>query len=578
MTYTGVRKFIGAVGYFRCFIKNFAQIAKLLNNLLGCGSSKLKNHPISLTAAAEEAFYTLKKKCATAPVLAFADLKRPFLLEMDTSKYGLGTILQQVQKDGKYHPVAYASCTLHGSKANYHSSKLEFLALKWAVTQQFKEYLMYQPFTVITNNNPLMYVLTTPNLDATGHHWVSALARFNFRLEYLRGADNRVADVLSRMETRLDDNATNEFLQSLDELSYDAKNVSDDTRKENAWPLTKVEKNAVNEIMERARFSHIPHAKTNNPALVAKHEEFEKELNVQVATMIMEKHIKHNLTGLDWKSLQGNDPIIQHVLKWKHCNSNKNTKKDKNADRRTLEEYLLTVVNSHDAKAYGNWQKDFTLLNDMLFINDTPKGSTDTVQLFIVPASKCQAVLDLCHWDVGHQGRDRMYSLLQKRFWWPKMRTQMMMTLQNCEKCKVYEKKDPKVPLCTIAATEPMDLVHINLVRMEVTVEIKKKPVVQKILVVTDHFSQFVQAYKVKDKRAITIAKCLYDNYFRHYGFPRHLLSDQGTEFCNAVLNEMCIYLNIKKLRTSPYHPQINSAVECVHQTLERMIAKLDNK
>ena len=56
-----------------------------------------------------------------------------------------------------------------------------------------------------------------------------------------------------------------------------------------------------------------------------------------------------------------------------------------------------------------------------------------------------------------------------------------MMTLQNCEKCKVYEKKDPKVPLCTIAATEPMDLVHVNLVGMEVTVETKKKPVVQKI-------------------------------------------------------------------------------------------------
>ena len=330
--------------------------------------------------------------------------------------------------------------------------------------------------------------------------------------------------------------------------------------------------------MERAQFSHIPHAETDNPALVAKHEEFEKELNIQVTTMITEKHIKHNLMGLDWKSLQENDPIIQHMLKWKCHNSNKTAKKDKNADRCTLEEYLLTVVNSHDAKAYGDWQKDFTWLNDMLFINDTLKGSTDMALLFIVPASKCQAALDLCHWDVGNQGRDRMYSLLREIFWWPKMRMQMMMTLQNCEKCKVYEKKDPKAPLCTIAATEPMDLIHVNLVGMEVTIETKKKLVVQKILVVTDHFSRFVQAYKVKDKRAITITKCLYDNYFRHYGFPRRLLSDQGTEFCNAVLNKMCIYLNIKKLSTSPYHPQTNSAVERVHQTLERMITKLDNK
>ena len=121
--------------------------------------------------------------------------------------------------------------------------------------------------------------------------------------------------------------------------------------------------------------------------------------------------------------------------------------------------------------------------------------------------------------------------------------------------------------------TEPMDLVHINLVRKEVTVKTKKKPVVQKILVVTDHFSSFVQAYKVKDKRASTITKCLYDKYFRHYSFPRCLLSDQGTEFCNAILNEMCVYLNIKKLCMSPYYPLTNGAVECVHQTLERMIA-----
>ena len=489
MTYTGVRKFNRAVGYFCHFKKNFAWIARPLNDLLGCGNSKLKNHPISLTAAAEEAFYTLKKKCVMAPVLAFADLKRPFLLETDASKNGLGTMLQQVQEDGKYHPVAYASCTLHGSEANYHSSKLEFLAFKWAMTQQFKEYLMYQPFTVQTDNNPLMYVLMTPNLDATGHRWVSALARFNFRLEYLCGTDNQVTDILSRMETRLDDNTTNEFLQSLDESSYDAKNISDNAGKENARPLTKVEKNAVNEIMERALFSHIPHAETDNPALVAKHEEFEKELNVQVTMMITEKHMKHNLMGLDWKSLQENDPIIQHVLKWKHRNSNKNAKKDKNANRCTLEEYLLTVVNSHDTKAYSNRQKDFTLLNDMLFIDDTLKGSTDMALLFIVPASKHQAALDLCHQDVGHQGRDRMYSLLQERFWWLKMRTQMMMTLQNSEKCKVYEKKDPKAPLCTIAATEPMNLIHIDLVRMEVTVETKKKPVVQKILVVTNHFS-----------------------------------------------------------------------------------------
>ena len=68
----------------------------------------------------------------------------------------------------------------------------------------------------------------------------------------------------------------------------------------------------------KGRASVIFHTlRPDNPALISKHEEFEEELNVQVAAMVTEKHIKHNLMGLDWKSLQENDPIIQHVLKWK---------------------------------------------------------------------------------------------------------------------------------------------------------------------------------------------------------------------------------------------------------------------
>ena len=87
--------------------------------------------------AALEAFETLKRKCMSAPVLAFVDLEKPFVLETDASKIGLGAVLLQEQADGKLHPVTYTSRTLHGSQKNYHSSKLEFLTLKWAVTEQF---------------------------------------------------------------------------------------------------------------------------------------------------------------------------------------------------------------------------------------------------------------------------------------------------------------------------------------------------------------------------------------------------------------------------------------------------------
>ena len=76
--------------------------------------------------------------------------------------------------------------------------------MKWVVTEHFKEYLLYQPFLVKTDNNPLTYIMTTPNLDATGHQWVSALAKYNFQLEYQKGWDNAVADALSQVTTHLD--------------------------------------------------------------------------------------------------------------------------------------------------------------------------------------------------------------------------------------------------------------------------------------------------------------------------------------------------------------------------------------
>ena len=146
------------------------------------------------------------------PVLAFADFQKPFLLETDASSCGLGAILSQQQDDGKYHLVAYASWELKGGEKKYHSSKLEFLALKWAITNQFKEYLWYKPFTVWTDNNTLTYVMTTPNLDAIGHWWVAALASYNMTIEYLKGADNKIADILSWVPQRLDPEAVTVLL------------------------------------------------------------------------------------------------------------------------------------------------------------------------------------------------------------------------------------------------------------------------------------------------------------------------------------------------------------------------------
>ena len=100
-------------------------------------------------------------------------------------------------------------------KKNYHSTKLKFLAFKWAVTEHFKEYLLYQSFVVWTDNNPLTYIMSTLNLDATGHQWVGVLAWFNFKLEYQKGCDNTMADVLSWVTTQLNPETVKSILNGV---------------------------------------------------------------------------------------------------------------------------------------------------------------------------------------------------------------------------------------------------------------------------------------------------------------------------------------------------------------------------
>ena len=97
--------------------------------------------------------------------------------------------------------IAYGSKGLNPAEKNYAAHKQEYSALKWAVTEKFSDYLYGHKFTVLTDNNPLTYVLTTAKLDAAGHRWLSAQAAYDFNIEYRPGVNNGDADGLSRMPT-----------------------------------------------------------------------------------------------------------------------------------------------------------------------------------------------------------------------------------------------------------------------------------------------------------------------------------------------------------------------------------------
>ena len=216
-----------------------------------------------------------------------------------------------------------------------------------------------------------------------------------------------------------------------------------------------------------------------------------------------------------------------------------------------------------------------------MYMEMNAPSTKDRILTFLVPANKCHAALDSCHWEAGHQGRDRMLSLLRERFWWSRMGVQATLSLRNCKRCRSYETRPSLPKMVMIGATKPLDLVHMEFVGMETMIVTRKQPVVKTVLVLVDHFTQFVRAYIVEDCQATTVAKVLYDEYFSVFGFPHQLMSDNAPEFVGKVLMVLCNLLNVKQVRMSPYHPQSNGSVEQnleSKQTLIRMVGKLDHK
>ena len=197
-TLKDLRSFLGFASYYRRFVPGFAQTAAPLHQLTAEISEKGKKKRSTIPSdrwkgECQKAFDALRAALMTAPVLAYPDYTKPFVVETDASDKGLGAVLSQKQ-DGKLRVIAYASRGLRGAEKNmqnYSSMKLELLALKWAVAEKFREYLLGAEFMVYTDNNLLTYLQSKSKLKAVEQRWAAELASFNFRIEYRAGQAQR---------------------------------------------------------------------------------------------------------------------------------------------------------------------------------------------------------------------------------------------------------------------------------------------------------------------------------------------------------------------------------------------------
>ena len=477
-----MRKLMGFLGYYRSYIPDFSRIAKPLYELLANPKSEMKqsqkkkgisrkpallppSHPVHFTAIHKEIVNRIVDQLTNPPVMAYPDLEKPFVLHVDASEDGLGAVLYQRQ-EGVLRVIAYGSRTLTAAERNYklHSGKLEFLALKWAITERFRDYLFHAPhFTVYSDNNPLTYVTKSAKLNAAGHRWVAELADYRFTLKYRPGTANTDADFLSRRPRPIEEviqECTEECQQEAIECIGKALDI--DKAGELNWIF----------------------------AVTCNEDALPEGCNIS-------EPIQSLAVG-DIRKAQNADLVISRVVALKKTHTYL-----KHKDKLTEDEAVRQLLRE--------WPRLQIDREGIL------RRETATRKQLVVPESLKLVVYKHLHEEMGHLGADRMVALARERFFWPKMRQEMEHYVTRV--CRCIKRKKPnritRTPIQSIVTSAPFEMISIDYVHLD-----KCKGGEEYILVVVDHFTKYAQAYATRDKSGKTAARKLFDDFIMRFGFP----------------------------------------------------------
>ncbi len=408
-----LQSFLGFANFYRRFVPGFAAIAEPLTRLTKgfChkkGKTCKNPNQVEWCWGLEQktAFDCLKKALTNPPILAYPNFNKPFELHVDASRLGLGAVLYQEDEVGKLRVISYASRSLNKAEKNYTVHKLEFLALKWAITCKFRYYLCNNKFVVYTDHNPLVYLSTSAKLDALGHRWLSELSTYNFEIYYKPGLKNSDADGLSRKVGP--DQLHSECTQHLSKEIFDE---------------------LCNLLISKEYTGFYDHVKSHA---------------VLVSSCSQE--------SIDWSKEQDSDPVLSRV-KFLLCNNIHLSASQKRVEIHGVSKLLV--------------YRDSLCLKDGILFRKSKNALGEEVSRLVVPEHFKILVLKYVHEEVGHLGVDKTLSVAQERFFWIGLGKSVELYVKNCRRCICAKTVPHRAPLVSINTTQPFELLCLDFLGLE---------------------------------------------------------------------------------------------------------------
>ena len=226
-------------------------------------------------------------------------------------------------------------------------------------------------------------------------------------------------------------------------------------------------------------------------------------------------------------------------------------------------------------KAYWSQWDRLVLRDDILYRKWWPTGKRNFVLQLVLPESLRGLALNQLHDQAssGHLGIRRTLARMRSRFYWVGCKSDVIVWCQSCEVCQ--RRKSPvrkfRGPMQQYNVGAPLERVALDILGpLPETYNGNRY-----ILVISDYFSRWVEAFGMPDQEASTVADCLVQGFVSRFGVPSQIHSDQGAQFESNLFQALCRILGIEKTRTTPYHPQSDGLVERFNRTLEDMLSKV---